>query len=114
MLFFDCELGYGKGRFLRTVVALRGDRADFGPARFGPDLDTEQVDGWTLVYGSRRLLEVGELQTSFSKQSGMKPASNREMSRKCRPVSDNAICGQCNEWADTRRMAQTTTGTGER
>jgi len=38
VLFFDCELGYGPGRFSRTVVAYRGDRADFGSARFGPTL----------------------------------------------------------------------------
>jgi len=61
VLFFDCRLGYGKGRFSRTVVALRGERADFGTARFGPDLLTEEVGGWTLVYGSHRLLEIGEI-----------------------------------------------------
>jgi len=61
ILFFDCELGHGKGRFHRTVVALRGQRADFGAARFGPDLVTEEVGRWTLVYGSRRLLEIAEI-----------------------------------------------------
>ena len=40
---------------------LRGDRADFGSARFAPDLATEEVSGWTVVYGERRLLEPGEI-----------------------------------------------------
>jgi hypothetical protein len=61
MLFFDCELGHGRWRFSRTVVALRGDRAEFGAARFGPDIATEDVSGWTVVYGERRLLEPGEI-----------------------------------------------------
>ena len=61
ILFFDCELGHGKGRFSRTVVAMRGERADFGAARFGPDLSTEEVGGWTVVYGERRLLQIGEI-----------------------------------------------------
>jgi hypothetical protein len=61
MLFFDCELGYGRGRFSRTVVAVRGDRSEFGFARFGPDLATETVRGWTVVYGERRFLETEEI-----------------------------------------------------
>jgi len=61
ILFFDCELGYGKGRFNRTVVAVLGESADFGAARFGPDLLTEEVGRWTLVYGSQRLLEIAEI-----------------------------------------------------
>ncbi len=61
MLIFDCDLGGGKGRIRRTVVALQGEPADFGYARFAPDLFTERVDGWTLVYCQRRLLEVPEI-----------------------------------------------------
>lgn len=61
MLFFDCELGYGRGRFSRTAVAVRGDCDEFGFARFGPDLATEKIRGWTVVYGERRVLEPEEI-----------------------------------------------------
>ncbi len=40
---------------------MRGDRDEFGFARFGPDLTTEEVSGWTVVYGERRLLEPEEV-----------------------------------------------------
>lgn len=49
------------GRIYRTVVGLRGDRSGFGNAGIGPDLVTEAVDGWSLVYGDRRLMEVEEV-----------------------------------------------------
>ena len=59
---FDCTLGHGKTRFSRTVAAVRAPAEAFGTARFGPDLLTEGVGEWTVVYGSRRILSVGEIE----------------------------------------------------
>jgi hypothetical protein len=39
-----------------TVVAVRGSAESFGAARFGPDLTTETVDGWTLIHRPHRFL----------------------------------------------------------
>ena len=61
VVVFDCKLGYGKGAFSRTVVAVRGHRDGFGVAQFGPDLLTEHVDDWTVVYGSGRRLLLKEI-----------------------------------------------------
>jgi hypothetical protein len=63
ILVFDCKLGYGKGRFSCTVVAVRGQEGGFGAARFGPDLLTEWVGEWEIVYTSRGLLLVEEIET---------------------------------------------------
>ena len=57
-------MGQGKARFHRTVVAVQGKSSDFGWARFGPDLETEEIGGWALVYGANRFLtprEIAEL-----------------------------------------------------
>jgi len=56
LLIFDCQLGTGKGRRMLTVAAVRGSAECFGAARFGPDLITETVDGWTLIHRPHRLL----------------------------------------------------------
>ncbi len=56
LLIFDCQLGTGKGRRMLTVVAVRGSAESFGTARFGPDLTTETVDGWTLIHRPPRFL----------------------------------------------------------
>ena len=61
VLFFDCELGHGRGRWHRTVVALRGPAEDFGGARFGPDLAKEEIGDWAMVYGTSRQLEPIEI-----------------------------------------------------
>ncbi|WP_031500111.1 hypothetical protein [Bryobacter aggregatus] len=61
MLFFDLSVGSGKHRFDRSAIALRGKPEEFGTLQFGPDLVTEEADGWTWVYGRRRLLEIEEL-----------------------------------------------------
>jgi hypothetical protein len=61
VLEFDCRLGHGKRQLNRTVVALRGKSSDFGWVRFGPDLETEEVGRWALVYGTRRLLGLDEI-----------------------------------------------------
>ena len=61
VVVFDCKLGYGKGTFFRTVVAVRGQRDGFGVAQFGPDLVTERVGDWTVVYGSKRRLLMEEI-----------------------------------------------------
>lgn len=66
IVVFDCRLGDGKGSFSRTMVAARGDPSVFGWSRFGPDLETEQVDEWTLVYGSKRLLLLKEIEALVS------------------------------------------------
>ncbi len=59
-------LGYGKGRFFRTVVAVRGHRTAFGVAQFGPDLITEEIGEWALVYGDSRLLIIEEIEALVS------------------------------------------------
>ena len=56
LLIFDCQLGTGKGRRMMTVAAVRGSAESFGTARFGPDLITETVDGWTLIHRPHRFL----------------------------------------------------------
>jgi hypothetical protein len=56
LLIFDCQLGTGKGRRMLTVAAVRGPVESFGPARFGPDLIMESVDGWTLIHRPHRFL----------------------------------------------------------
>lgn len=65
IVFFDCTLGYGKTRFSRTVVGVRGP-AGFGPSQHGPDLETERVDEWFIVFGSRRILTVEEIESLLS------------------------------------------------
>ena len=62
VLVFDCALGYGKGRFRRTVVAVRGQQSGFGVARFGPDLVIERTGEWETVYSSGRLLAIEEVE----------------------------------------------------
>jgi hypothetical protein len=59
---FDCTLGHGKGRFSRTVAAVRASADAFGTATFGPDLITERVGEWTVVYGSRKVLAIEEIE----------------------------------------------------
>jgi hypothetical protein len=66
LVLFDCMLGHGRARFYRTVVAVRGQDSVFGIARFGPDLVTEQVGEWALVYGDRRLLLIEEIEALVS------------------------------------------------
>jgi hypothetical protein len=66
VILFDCRLGHGKRAFDRTVVAVRGRPGGFGTARFSPDLETEEVDDWMVVYGDHRLLFVEELELLFS------------------------------------------------
>jgi hypothetical protein len=66
LILFDCMLGHGRGRFYRTVVAVRGHDTAFGIARFGPDLATEQVGEWALVFGDRRLLIIEEIEALVS------------------------------------------------
>ena len=69
VLLFDCRTGSGKGSRGRTVVAGRGEPSAFGWVRFGPDFETEQAGEWTLVYGSRRLLALEEIETLVSEFS---------------------------------------------
>ncbi len=66
LLLFDCRIGHGKISRGRTVVAARKEASVFGWARFGPDLETETASGWTLVYGSNRLLELEEINALMS------------------------------------------------
>ena len=65
IVFFDCTLGHHKPRFSRTVVGTRGS-AGFGPAQHGPDLETERVDEWFVVFGSRRILTAEEIEALLS------------------------------------------------
>jgi hypothetical protein len=65
IVFFDCTLGHGKPRFSRTVVGTRGP-VGFGPAQHGPDLETEPVDEWFIVFGSRRILTAEEIEALLS------------------------------------------------
>jgi len=62
LVAFDCTIGYGRGRRPRTVIAARGQSGGFGWARFGPDLLTEELGEWTIVYGSNRLMSVEEIE----------------------------------------------------
>jgi hypothetical protein len=66
LVLFDCKLGLGKGTFRRSVVAVRGQDAAFGTARFGPDIVAEQVGEWAVVYGDRRLLLIEEIEALVS------------------------------------------------
>jgi hypothetical protein len=65
IVFFDCTLGHGETEFSRTVVGTRGP-VRFGPAQHGPDLETERVDDWFIVFGSNRILTVEEIQALLS------------------------------------------------
>jgi hypothetical protein len=65
IVFFDCTLGHGKPRFSRTVVGTCGP-VRFGPARHGLDLETERVDEWLIVFGSRRILTAEEIEALLS------------------------------------------------
>ena len=65
VVFFDCTLGQGKTRFSRTLVGTRGP-AGFRTAQYGPDLVTERVGEWFIVYGSRRILEIQEIEVLIS------------------------------------------------
>jgi len=62
LVLFDCRMGHGKTSYWRGVLAVRGQHQGFGVAQYGPDLSTEQVDDWTVVYGSKRLLSLGEIE----------------------------------------------------
>jgi hypothetical protein len=60
--FFDCRTGSGEARRSHTVIAWRGEVAELGYGRFGPDLVTEQLPGWAYIYSDAGLLELSELQ----------------------------------------------------
>jgi hypothetical protein len=66
LLVFDCRLGTGKGSRSQTVVAVRGEAECFGAARFGPSLTTETVEDWTLLYRSKRILPLEEIEALLS------------------------------------------------
>jgi hypothetical protein len=63
---FDCTIGYGRRCRPRTVVAARGQSGGFGWARFGPDLVTEEVGEWSMVYSSNRLMSIEEIEALVS------------------------------------------------
>ena len=82
LVLFDCEL-YGKGNRTRTVVAVRGQPYAFGLARFWPDLVTEQVGEWALVYADGRLLDIEEIEALVSVASDAPaPASHQADSQR--------------------------------
>jgi hypothetical protein len=66
VLFFDCTIGRGRGRFQRGVVATRGTPEGFGFAQYGPDFVTEHVEDWMVVFGFHRLLLVEEINALIS------------------------------------------------
>ena len=74
IVIFDCTVGYGRGRRPRTVVAARGQQNGFGWAQFGPDIVAEKAGEWMFVYGSDRLLSIGEIDALLSEFSV--PAQN--------------------------------------
>jgi hypothetical protein len=43
-------------------LQARGQRGGVGWARFGPDLVTEEMNEWTIVYGSTRLMSIEEIE----------------------------------------------------
>lgn len=63
---FDCMNGSGRGGRPCTVFAARGPSSDFGWARFGPDLATEEVGEWSIVYSSNRLMSIEEIDAILS------------------------------------------------
>ena len=66
LVFFDCRIGSGKGQFSQTVVAVRGLDKGFESARFGPNLTTERVANWTLIYRYKKLLRPQEIEDLIS------------------------------------------------
>ena len=65
-VFFDCRIGSGKGQFSQTLVAVRGFDKGFESARFDPNLTTERVEDWTLIYLYKRLLRPQEIDDLIS------------------------------------------------
>jgi hypothetical protein len=66
IVFFDCTIGAGKRRVVRTVVAVRGPNKGFGSARLDPGLTTERVDDWMLIYTYRKELLPEEIEALLS------------------------------------------------
>lgn len=62
VILFDCRMGHGKGSFSRTVVAVRGQSVPIRAHWFGPDLLTEQAGDWTVVFRTRGLMLVEEIE----------------------------------------------------
>jgi len=66
IILFDCQIGYGKGRFTQTLVAVRGLKEAYVPPRFVPNLITEQIDDWTLIYQPKGVLLPEEIEALVS------------------------------------------------
>lgn len=62
LVFFDCRIG----RFTQSLVAVRGFDKGFGSARFDPNLTTERVDDWTLIYRYGKQLRPQEIEDLIS------------------------------------------------
>jgi hypothetical protein len=76
LILFDCTVGYGRGSRHRTVVAARGRHGAFGWAPCSPDLMTEEVGEWTLVYPSNRLMSLEEIEALVSEFSAPAQSAN--------------------------------------
>ena len=66
LVLFDCRIGTGKGRCTQTLVAVRGLNKEFGAAWFDPNLITERVDDWTLIYLYGRVLTPEQIEALVS------------------------------------------------
>jgi hypothetical protein len=66
LILFDCKIGTGKGRFTQTLFAVRGLNKTFGAARFDPNLISERVDDWTLIYRYKKVLPPEEIEALLS------------------------------------------------
>jgi len=50
ILIFDCRIGEGRGRWLRTVIAAQGNPDIFRNVPFLLSLRSEQTGDWTVLY----------------------------------------------------------------
>jgi hypothetical protein len=58
MIAFDCQIGRGKGRWRRTVVAVQSSAGKFDATGFSYEVTTERSGEWTLLYQPKTLLLI--------------------------------------------------------
>jgi hypothetical protein len=62
LVLFDCTIGFGRGSRRRTIVAVRGQCSGLGWAQYGPDLSSEELGEWNIVYSSNRYMSIEEIE----------------------------------------------------
>ena len=55
VIVFDCRFGQGKGSWCRTIIAHENGVNAPKFSAFDPDLQTEQVGGWTVMWRPKEL-----------------------------------------------------------